>query len=86
MQRPAAEEGARWLAQAREDLRWASHLAREGGFHVACFPNGVPDGIPAEVFTAAAADQAVTLATEAVSLVGRLLAGAPPEAPLPDLA
>ena len=31
------EEGRRWLAQAREDLRWAKHLAREGGYHLACF-------------------------------------------------
>ena len=30
-------EGSRWLEQAREDLRWAELLAREGGFHVACF-------------------------------------------------
>ena len=31
------EEGRRWLDQAREDLRWADHLAREGGYHIACF-------------------------------------------------
>ncbi len=30
-------EGSRWLEQAREDLKWAEMLAREGGFHVACF-------------------------------------------------
>ncbi len=30
-------EGSRWLEQAREDLKWAELLAREGGFHVACF-------------------------------------------------
>lgn len=31
------EEARRWLDQAREDLRWAEHLAREGGYHIACF-------------------------------------------------
>jgi HEPN domain-containing protein len=32
-----SEEGRRWLEQAREDLRWASHLAERGGYHIACF-------------------------------------------------
>jgi len=31
------EEGRRWLDQAREDLRWAEHLAGEGGYYLACF-------------------------------------------------
>lgn len=31
------EEGLRWLNQAREDLRWTELLAREGGYHLACF-------------------------------------------------
>ena len=31
------DEGLRWLEQAAEDLRWAEHLAREGGWHIACF-------------------------------------------------
>ena len=31
------EEGRRWLDQARDDLRWAEHLAREGGYNIACF-------------------------------------------------
>ena len=35
--RNPADEGRRWLDQAREDLRWADHLAREGGWHIACF-------------------------------------------------
>ncbi|MCR4404976.1 MAG: HEPN domain-containing protein [Candidatus Acetothermia bacterium] len=30
-------EGQRWLEQAKEDLRWAQLLAREGGYHLACF-------------------------------------------------
>jgi HEPN domain-containing protein len=33
----ALEEGQRWLSQASEDLRWAKHLAGEGGWHLACF-------------------------------------------------
>jgi len=37
MRRSAYEEGQRWLAQAAEDLRWAKLLAREGGWHLACF-------------------------------------------------
>ena len=31
------EEGSRWLRQAEADLHWATHLADEGGFHIACF-------------------------------------------------
>lgn len=31
------DEGLRWLRQAEADLRWARHLAEEGGFHIACF-------------------------------------------------
>lgn len=31
------EEGRRWLDQARDDLRWAEHLAREGAYNIACF-------------------------------------------------
>lgn len=27
----------RWLEQAAEDLKWAKLLAREGGYHIACF-------------------------------------------------
>jgi HEPN domain-containing protein len=37
------------------------------------YPNGLPDGIPAEVFTQDAALGAVTLAEEAVEWVGELL-------------
>jgi len=35
--RDSIEEGRRWLEQAQEDLKWADHLAREGGWHLACF-------------------------------------------------
>ena len=129
MRKEPLEEGKRWLAQAKEDLRWAEHLAHEGGYHVACFlaqqvagkalkaflyaqgeeivlghsvarlveeagqydaafveagtewgmldgyyiptryPNGLPDGIPAQVYTARAARQAVALAAEVVHFV-----------------
>jgi HEPN domain-containing protein len=37
MRNNALEEGQRWLSQAAEDLRWAKHLAEEGGWHLACF-------------------------------------------------
>jgi HEPN domain-containing protein len=130
------EEGERWLAQAAEDLRWAGYLAREGGWHLACFlsqqvaekalkaflyaqgeevvlghsvqrlcaaaaryrpefadkarrwslldgyyiptryPNGLPDGIPAHVYTQGAAESAVALAEEAVAWVRQLFAQA----------
>jgi HEPN domain-containing protein len=129
------DEGKRWLRQAREDLRWAHHLAEQGGYHLACFlaqqvtekalkaflyaqgeeivvghsvqrlcaaaatfepefqtrarswsildayyvptryPNGLPDGIPADVYTQQAATDAVELADEAVEFVTALLTG-----------
>ncbi|HKB24344.1 MAG TPA: HEPN domain-containing protein [Methylomirabilota bacterium] len=37
MRSSPAEEGRRWLEQAREDLRWAEDLAQRGGYHIACF-------------------------------------------------
>ena len=37
MRRSPREEGRRWLEQATEDLRWADHLAVQGGYHIACF-------------------------------------------------
>ncbi|PTL36657.1 DNA-binding protein [Candidatus Methylomirabilis limnetica] len=37
MRRAPREEGARWLQQAVEDLRWAEDLAERGGYHIACF-------------------------------------------------
>lgn len=133
MRNDAYEEGQRWLAQAKEDLRWAKHLAEEGGWHLACFlsqqvtekalkaflyaqgeeivlghsvtrlcaaaaeyrseffdkkskwslldgyyiptryPNGLPDGIPAEVYSRDVASGAVALADEAVTLVDEML-------------
>lgn len=133
MRKTALEEGERWLAQATEDLRWAHLLAREGGYHLACFlsqqvtekavkaflyaqgedvvlghsverlcaaaarylpdfekrarrwslldgyyvptryPNSLPDGIPAHVYTEDAAKSAVALADEAVAWVRELL-------------
>jgi HEPN domain-containing protein len=133
MRKSPLEEGRRWLSQAAEDLKWAKHLAEEGGWHIACFlsqqvaekalkaflyaqgeeivighsvarlgataagyqagftdrvkrwglldgyyiptryPNGLPDGIPAEVYNREAALGAVALAEEAVGYVGQLL-------------
>jgi len=138
MRKSALDEGWRWWSQAAEDLRWAKHLAEEGGWHLACFlaqqvtekalkaflyaqgeaivlghsvtrlcsdaarfrpefaekarrwnvldgyyvptryPNGLPDGIPAEVYTAEAAVAAVALADEAVAWVKQLLEEAGP--------
>ena len=37
MSRSPRETGRRWLEQATEDLRWADHLAVQGGYHIACF-------------------------------------------------
>jgi HEPN domain-containing protein len=37
MRKSALEEGERWLSQAAEDLKWAKHLAEQGGWHIACF-------------------------------------------------
>lgn len=145
MRRDAIEEGRRWLEQARHDLRWAEHLAREGGYYIACFlaqqvaekalkaflyaqgletvighsvqrlgadaaaydrgigegarrwsvldgyyiptryPNGLPDSIPALVFTGEAAESAVALAREAVESVATHLGDSPgPAAPAPQ--
>jgi HEPN domain-containing protein len=133
MRKGALEEGKRWLAQATADLHWADHLAREGGWHLACFlaqqvaekalkaflyaqgeeivlghsvarlcaaaaryrpefadkarrwslldgyyiptryPNGLPDSIPADVYTQDAAMDAVALARETVTWIRQSL-------------
>lgn len=135
MRRSPLEEGQRWLDQAIQDLKWARHLADEGGWHIACFlaqqvaekalkaflyaqgeevvighsvarlgasaekyeagfsdrvrrwslldgyyiptryPNGLPDGIPADVYNYEAAAGAVKLAEEAVVYVRQLIEG-----------
>jgi HEPN domain-containing protein len=31
------DEGRRWLEQAEDDLRWATHLRDAGAFNIACF-------------------------------------------------
>lgn len=44
------------------------------GFYIPTrYPNGLPDGIPADVYTADAAQQATTLAEEVVDFVEELL-------------
>ncbi len=133
MRNPEFDEGIRWLTQAEEDLKWAKHLALEGGFHIACFlaqqvaekalkaflyargeeivlghsivrlcvsavayqvdfseksnrwgildsfyiptryPNGLPESIPAEVYTQEIAQKAVDLADEVVEFVKQRL-------------
>lgn len=133
MRRSPLEEGLRWLEQAGEDLKWAKLLAREGGYHIACFlaqqvvekavkaflyaqgeelvvghsvdtlltraakydrrfeekrfswssldgyyiptryPNGLPDSIPARVFNVKLAQDAVSLAEEAVCFISELI-------------
>lgn len=37
MRKTGVEEAHRWLTQAKEDLKWARHLADQGGYHIACF-------------------------------------------------
>ena len=37
MRENSLQEGLRWLRQSQEDLHWAQYLAKEGGFHLACF-------------------------------------------------
>ena len=129
MSRSPRDTGRRWLEQATEDLRWADHLAVQGGYHIACFlaqqvgekalkaflyaageeivlghsverlcaeaahydaafaerarrwaildgfyvptryPNAIPDSIPARIYTADAAREAVKLAREIVAYV-----------------
>ena len=45
------------------------------GYYIATrYPNGLPDGIPADVYTQSAANDAVTLAEEAVTFVSERLA------------
>lgn len=133
MRNAAAEEGRRWLAQAKEDLKWAEYLAEAGGYHIVCFlaqqiaekalkaflytqgreivlghsigrlcgdaaefddefkskakrwtildtyyiptryPNGLPDGIPADVYTQEIALSALSLARDVVESVGGLI-------------
>jgi len=46
----------------------------DGYYFPTRYPNGLPDGIPAEVYTQAAAVDAVSLAEEAVDFVTALLA------------
>ncbi|MCX7750169.1 MAG: HEPN domain-containing protein [Candidatus Bipolaricaulota bacterium] len=33
----SGDEGARWLAQAQEDLKWAKVLLEQGGYHLVAF-------------------------------------------------
>ncbi len=35
--RKSENEAIRWLKQAVIDLEWAERIAKEGGYHIACF-------------------------------------------------
>lgn len=130
MRNDPLEEGARWLRQAREDLKWARSLyGQGGGYHIICFlcqqiaekgvkaflyargeeivlghsiarlsekagvidaafqgksrhwlmldgyyitaryPNGIPGGIPSDIFTAEMAARALEIADEVLAFV-----------------
>lgn len=56
-------------------IRARSWSLLDGYYIPTRYPNGLPDGIPADVYTAQAADDAVRLATEAVAFVGERLEG-----------
>ena len=63
----AAEYEAEFRDRGR---RWS---LLDGYYVPTRYPNGLPDGIPADVYTREAADGAVGMAGEAVELVGQLL-------------
>ena len=72
MKQPKAE-ARRWLAQAESDLAFAE-LGREGAqqldqYYVPTrYPNGLPGGVPAEVFTRRQAEEAVAIARRMVAV------------------
>jgi HEPN domain-containing protein len=73
MKRPEYE-GARWLAQARDDLAFARWLLSEDRFYIPTrYPNGLPGGTPFESFTRADLEQALAMAERIVGAAGRLL-------------
>lgn len=59
MRSSPAEEGRRWLEQAREDLRWAEDLAQRGGYHIACFLAQQVGGKALKAFLYAAGEELV---------------------------
>jgi HEPN domain-containing protein len=68
VQRLGAEIASRDEELARAARRWA---VLDGYYIPTRYPNGLPDSIPALVFTAEAATSAVALAREAVEAVGQ---------------
>jgi HEPN domain-containing protein len=58
-----------------------SALELDGYYIPTRYPNGLPDGIPANVFTQDAAQDAVAMASEAVGWVRQLLTQAKSGAP-----
>ncbi len=65
MKREARSEGLRWLEQAQEDRRGA----QDGYYIPTRYPNGLPDSIPARVYTRPAAEETLRLADRALRLV-----------------
>jgi HEPN domain-containing protein len=61
MRENSKTEGSRWLRQSQKDLEWTRHV---DGFYIPTrYPNGLPAGIPADVYTKEAAEPAIKLAT-----------------------
>jgi HEPN domain-containing protein len=56
-------------------IRGRSWSILDGYYIPTRYPNGLPDGIPADVYTREAAESAVNLAGEAVTLVAAMLGG-----------
>jgi HEPN domain-containing protein len=54
-------------------VRGRSWSILDGYYIPTRYPNGLPDGIPADVYTSEAAESAVNLANEVVTLVASLL-------------
>ena len=69
MRAEARDEGRRRLRQAKIDLGWVGPMLDDSAYSLACFPNGLPEGIPADVYNRPAAEQAVELAAEVVQAV-----------------
>ena len=67
MRKNPLEEGKRWLEQAAEKVKIWSIL---DDYYVSTrYPNGLPDGIPANVYTSRAAVEACSIAEEVVNFV-----------------
>ena len=68
------EEGQRWVSQPAEFypdfVEKATRWSLLDSYYIPTrYPNGLPDGIPADVYTRDAADGAVRLADEVVTTI-----------------